>query len=107
VIFRTTAVYGSLNGLRWTKTVGDSDSRVVLGEARVGVVRMTDAMVFELEPEGRIQRISPHLRPWLALTLFAALIGPKVGPFRALRRPGSRCRTDERNGRRKTYGGYE
>jgi SnoaL-like domain len=72
------AVYGSLSGLRWTKAVGDSESRVVLGEARVGGLRMTDAMVFELGAEGRIQRISPHLRPWLALTLFAALIGPKV-----------------------------
>ena len=39
---------------------------------------MTDAMVSELAPDGRIQRISPHLRPWLALTLFAAILGAKV-----------------------------
>lgn len=72
------AVYGTLNGLRWTETVGDGDFRVVVGEARVGAVRMTDAMVFELAPDGLIRRISPHLRPWLALTLFAGMLGPKV-----------------------------
>ncbi len=77
------AVYGSLEGLRWTRTVGEGEHRVALGQARLGPVAMTDAMVFELEPDGRIRRISPHLRPWLALTLFALVLGPKVG-----RRPG-------------------
>jgi hypothetical protein len=72
------AVYGTLNDLRWTETVGEGDRRVVVGEMRVGAVKMTDAMVFELAPDGRIRRISPHLRPWLALTLFAAILGPKV-----------------------------
>jgi SnoaL-like domain len=77
------AVYGSLNGLRWTESVGEGEHCVVLGEMRVAGVRMTDAMVFELAPDGRIRRISPHLRPWLALTLFAAFVGPKIA-----RRPG-------------------
>ncbi|HEX9968171.1 MAG TPA: nuclear transport factor 2 family protein [Solirubrobacterales bacterium] len=77
------AVYRSLKGLRWTEVVGEGPHRVVLGHARIGPVRMTDAMVFELDPDGRIRRISPHLRPWLALTLFALVLGPKVG-----RRPG-------------------
>jgi hypothetical protein len=72
------AVYGTLTGLRWTKTVGEGESRVVVGETRIGPLRMTDAMVFELASDGRIRRISPHLRPWLALTLFAAVLGPKV-----------------------------
>ena len=72
------AVYGSLQGLRWTQQLGDGDHCVVLGEARIAGVRMTDAMVFDLAPDGRISRISPHLRPWLALTLFAAVLGPKV-----------------------------
>ena len=73
------AVYGgTLRDLRWTEEVGDGDVRVLLGETRIGPVRMTDAMVFELAPDGRIRRISPHLRPWLALTLFAAVLGPKV-----------------------------
>jgi hypothetical protein len=77
------AVYGSLRGLRWSETVGDGECRVLLGEARVGPVGLTDAMVLELAPDGRIRRISPHLRPWLALTLFAGVLGPRVG-----RRPG-------------------
>jgi hypothetical protein len=72
------AVYATLAGLRWTKSVGDGESRVAVGEARILGVRMTDAMVFDLGADGRIQRISPHLRPWLALTLFAMVLGPKV-----------------------------
>ena len=72
------AVYGTLAGLRWTETVGEGRCRVAVGEARVAGVKMTDAMVFELAPDGRIRRISPHLRPWLALTLFALVLGPKV-----------------------------
>lgn len=77
------AVYGSLRDLRWTRTLGEGDHRVALGQTRIGPVRMTDAMVFELAPDGRIRRISPHLRPWLALTLFALVLGPQV-----TRRPG-------------------
>jgi hypothetical protein len=45
---------------------------------------MTDAMVFDLGSDGRIQRISPHLRPWLALTLFALVLGPKVARHPAM-----------------------
>jgi SnoaL-like protein len=78
-----TAVYGSLKDLRWTQTLGEGRDRVAIGEARLLGVRLTDAMVFELAPDGRIRRIGPHLRPWLALTLFALVLGPQVG-----RRPG-------------------
>ncbi len=78
------AVYGSLTGLRWHREVGDGSVRVVIGEARVGPLKMTDAMVFELAPDGRIRRITPHLRPWLALTVFALILGPKVGRHPAL-----------------------
>ncbi|HYG97086.1 MAG TPA: nuclear transport factor 2 family protein [Solirubrobacterales bacterium] len=77
------AVYGSLRDLRWTQALGEGEQRVLLGKTRIGPVRMTDAMVFELAADGRIRRISPHLRPWLALTLFALVLGPKVS-----RRPG-------------------
>ncbi len=73
------AVYGSLRDLRWTDAFGDGERRVIVAETRVGPVRMTDAMVIELAPDGRIRRIAPHLRPWLALTLLAAILGPKVG----------------------------
>jgi hypothetical protein len=73
------AVYGTLSGLKWKQEIGEGDQRVLYGEARLLGVRMTDAMLFELAPDGQIRRISPHLRPWLALTLFAVVLGPKVG----------------------------
>jgi hypothetical protein len=77
------AVYGALDGLRWHQEVGDGQTRVVMGEARILGASVTDAMVFELAPDGRIARIRPHLRPWLALTLFALRLLPVV-----VRRPG-------------------
>lgn len=77
------AVYGSLRGLRWTDSLGEGTRRVMVGEARLLGVRLTDAMVFDLAADGRIRRIGPHLRPWLALTLFALVLGPKIS-----RRPG-------------------
>jgi hypothetical protein len=40
-------------------------------------------MVFELDDDGRIARIRPHLRPWLALTVLALRLGPTIA-----RRPG-------------------
>lgn len=86
------AVYSSIAQLTWHATVGEGTTRVVLGEARVGPLRMTDAAILELAPDGRIRRISPHLRPWLALTLFALKMAVKVGRhpavvLRALKRP--------------------
>jgi hypothetical protein len=80
------AVYGSLTDLRWTETLGEGERRVVVGAARIRGVGMTDAMVFDLGSDGRIRRISPHLRPWLALTLFALVLGPKVARHPALLR---------------------
>jgi hypothetical protein len=77
------AVYSTTRDLQWSEVVGEGRVRVAIGETRIGPLRMTDAMVFELGEEGLIRRIRPHLRPWLALTLFALLLGPKVG-----RRPG-------------------
>lgn len=73
-----------MNGLRWTKSLGDGESRVAVGEARIAGIGMTDAMVFDLAPDWRIRRIGPHLRPWLALTLFALLLGPKVARHPAM-----------------------
>lgn len=73
------AVYGSLRGLRWGQQVGEGTVRVAIADASVGPLRLGDAMVFELAGDGRIQRIRPHLRPWLALTLLAVRLGPKLG----------------------------
>jgi hypothetical protein len=84
VRFLLGAVYGSLAGLQWTEQLADGASSVLVGEAKVAGVGLTDAMVFDIAPDGRIARIRPHLRPWLALTLFALLLGPKV-----VRRPGA------------------
>jgi hypothetical protein len=72
------AVYGSLRGLRWREEVGDGRVRVVLADCWIGPLRLTDAMVFELGEDGQIRRIRPHLRPWLAVTLFALTLGAKL-----------------------------
>jgi hypothetical protein len=84
VRFLLSHVYGCVRGLRWTSELSDGSRSVLVGEGKVAGVTMTDAMVFELGPDGRIVRISPHLRPWLALSLFALLLGPRVA-----RRPGA------------------
>lgn len=73
------AVYGSLRGLRWHEELGDGSKRVVLGDGRIGPFRLADAMVCELDEEGRIARIRPYLRPWLALTFLALVLGPRMG----------------------------
>ena len=85
------AVYGSMRGLRWHEEAAEGGFRVVVGDGRIGPLRLGDAMVIELADDGLIRRIRPHLRPWLALTLFAITLGPKVARhpgliWRALRR---------------------
>jgi len=86
-----TAVYDSVTRLRWHQEVGDGAVRVVMGDAAVGPFKLGDAMVLELAEDGRIRTIRPHLRPWLAVTLLALKLAPKVGRHpgvvvRALRR---------------------
>jgi hypothetical protein len=78
VRFLLARVYGCLRGLRWTSEVSDGANVVLVGGATVAGVALTDAMVFELAADGRIASIRPHLRPWLALTVFALVLGPKV-----------------------------
>jgi len=85
------AVYGGLSGLRWREVIGDGSTRVAVSDARIAGVTITDAMVLELDDAGLIVRIRPHLRPWLAITLFALALGPKIARhpgvlLRALRR---------------------
>jgi hypothetical protein len=85
-----TAVYSTTHGMKWTEEVGEGAARVLIGEFKIGPFHATDAMAFDLDAEGRIRRIRPHLRPLLATMLFAALLGPRVGihpgvVFRALR----------------------
>jgi ketosteroid isomerase-like protein len=72
------AVYGGLNDLTWQEVIGKGQTRVAVSTARIAGVTITDALVVELDGAGRIERIRPHLRPWLAITLFAVLLGPKI-----------------------------
>jgi len=86
------AVYSTTVALRWSREFADGDARVVIGECRVGPFKLGDAMILELTSDGLVQRIRPHLRPWLALTFFALKLGPKVARqpgivLRALRTP--------------------
>jgi hypothetical protein len=86
------AVYGSLSELRWTDAIIDGDRGCMIAEARLGPFKIDDAMVFELDPDGRIKRLRPHLRPWLATTWFALAVGAKMARhpgviWRAARHP--------------------
>ncbi len=85
------AVYGSMRDLRWGEEVGDGALRVVLGEGTVGPFKLADAMVCELDGDGRIRRVRPYLRPWLALTFLAVLLTPKMS-----RNPGVMLRAARR-----------
>ena len=85
------AVYGRLSDLVWLEVIGEGPIRVAVSDARIAGVTISDAMVLELDDAGMIARIRPHLRPWLAITLFALLLGPKIARHpgvlrRALRR---------------------
>jgi hypothetical protein len=73
------AVYSTTREMHWTEAVGEGDARVLIGTFKVGPLQMSDAMAFDLAPDGRIRRIRPHLRPLLGTTLFALLLGAKVG----------------------------
>jgi hypothetical protein len=85
------AVYGGLSDLVWREVIGDGSTRVAVSDARIAGLTITDAMVLDLDDDGLIARIRPHLKPWLAVTLFALLLGPKIARHpgvlrRALRR---------------------
>jgi hypothetical protein len=71
-------VYATLTDLRWGQPLGQASERVAISDAKVAGLRITDAMVFDLSEDGHIRRIRPHLRPWLATTVFALMLGPKV-----------------------------
>lgn len=86
-----TAVYSTLRGVYWDAPVGDGATRLAVAHATVLGMRIDDAMVFELDEQGKIRRIRPHLRPLAATALFALAVGPRVATkplmiVRALRR---------------------
>ena len=69
---------GGLRDLTWREAIGDGATRVAVSEARVAGIAITDALVFELDGNGLIRRLRPHLRPWLAITVFALTLGPRL-----------------------------
>ncbi|WP_194814657.1 nuclear transport factor 2 family protein [Nocardia sp. XZ_19_385] len=73
-----TAVYSALSDSSWEAPIGTGDRRVVIGHAKIGPVQLTDAMIIDLDADGRIRRFGPHLRPWLALTLVAVRLLPTM-----------------------------
>jgi hypothetical protein len=86
-----TAVYGAMTGLRWHEQVGEGTVHVAVADGKIGPLKIGDAMLFELADDGRIRRIRPHLRPWLALSALALTLGPRLARHpgvigRALRR---------------------
>lgn len=72
------AVYATLRELRWEEPIGAGSRVVAVAVSRSGGMRLDDAMLFELNPQGEIARLRPHLRPWLATTLFAPRLALKL-----------------------------
>ena len=84
------AIYGTLEDMHWGAPIGHGRLWMAIAESRIAGLRLDDAMVFELDEDGLIARVRPHLRPWLATTVFALALGPKMAPhagviLRALR----------------------
>ncbi len=78
VIGVLTAVYRTVRGVRWEAPVGEGATRLAIARATILGIRIDDAMVFELDEQGRIRRIRPHLRPLAATILFVLMLGPRV-----------------------------
>ena len=74
------AIYSSLEGLHWGAPMSNGSTVVTVGSSRIAGLRIDDAMVFELGPDGSIVRIRPHLRPWLATTVLALVLLAKLAP---------------------------
>lgn len=72
------AVYGTLSEVRWSEWIGDGNQALMIAKARIGPFGIDDAMLFELDPEGRIKRLRPHLRPWVAATWLALVVGARL-----------------------------
>ncbi len=71
-------LYSTIKGLKWETRIGNGGVQLAMGSGQVGPLSIGDAMVFELAADGRIQRIRPHLRPWLAVTLLAMRLVAKL-----------------------------
>jgi len=72
------AVYGLLSEVDWEEPIGSGPRRVAVTHARFAGLHIDDAMLFELDEQGRIACIRPHLRPLFATLVFAMLLGPRL-----------------------------
>lgn len=61
--------FSGLRGLQWRQLVGEGQTRIAIGDARVYGVRIYGTMVIDLDDAGRIQRLRIHARGWLPLTV--------------------------------------
>ncbi|MGN2636579.1 nuclear transport factor 2 family protein [Nocardia takedensis] len=85
----------ALSGLTWRHRIREGNTAVAVADARVLGVRIGDAILIEYDDEGRIRTLTPHVRPWLGLTLLGVVMGPRLLRYpavvrRAFRRPGAR-----------------
>lgn len=74
------AVYGVLGKVVWEPPIGTGNVRLAIARTSILGMRIDDAMYFELDHDGRISSIRPHLRPLLATILFALVVGPRILP---------------------------
>jgi hypothetical protein len=72
------AVYGTIHDLKWGERVADGQRVVMTCEAKIGPLRIGDTVIVDLAADGSIERMRPHLRPWLATTFFALRMIPKM-----------------------------
>lgn len=72
------AIYSSLKGLHWDPPAWNGSRAYAVGSSHVAGLRIDDAMIFELGPDGSIVRIRPHLRPWLGTTVLALILAAKL-----------------------------
>jgi hypothetical protein len=84
------AVFSNLTNMRLRQTLSDGDTRVAIFDAAVAGMPITDTMVIDLDSDGFIQRLTPHIRPWLPLTVVSIALAPKMLRHPAVIRRGLR-----------------
>jgi hypothetical protein len=77
-------VFGGLRNLQWREFIGDGQTRVAVGDARIFGLRIYDAMVIDLDDAGRIRRLRLHLRGWLPITVRTLEVGLKLSRYPGL-----------------------
>ena len=74
-------VFGGLRNLHWQEFIGNAQTRVAVGDARIFGLRFYYAMVIDLDDAGRIRRLRQHLRGWLPVTVRMLEVGLKLGRY--------------------------